>query len=75
MKKVGGVSLLFKLMLNEFHFCKQYCQIFIMDKIFKKSVNIKSPSLSSSRIVGEAFLNSMSIFTKGNSCQNENHKF
>ena len=32
-KQVGGVSLLFKLKLNEFHFCAQYCHVFIMDKI------------------------------------------
>ena len=29
-KKVGGVSLLFKLKLNEFHFCKENSQVFIM---------------------------------------------
>ena len=35
-KKLGGVSLLFKLKLNELHFCKHYCQIFIMDSLFVK---------------------------------------
>ena len=60
-KKVGGVSLLFKLKLNDFHFCKQYCQVFIMDKQFQEKYNIKRHSLSGSRIVGEAFLKSLSI--------------
>ena len=36
-KKVGGVTLLLKLKLNEFHFYKQYCQVFIMDKYFIES--------------------------------------
>ena len=31
-KKVFGVSLLFRLEFNEFHFCKQHCQDYIMDK-------------------------------------------
>ena len=54
-KKVGGVSLLSKLKLNEFHFCKKYCQVFITDKYFQEKYNIKSHSLSGSRMVGEAF--------------------
>ena len=54
---MGGVSLLFKLKLNEFHFCKQYCQILIMVKYFQEKFNITSHSLSSSRMVGEAFPN------------------
>ena len=58
---MGGVSLLFKLKLDEFHFYKQYCQVFIMDTNFRESINIKSPSLSGFRIVGEAFLKSLSI--------------
>ena len=57
---MGGVTLLFKLKLNEFHFCKQYCQVFIMVKYFQEKYNIKSPSLSGSRIVGKAFLKSFS---------------
>ena len=61
---MGGISLLFKLKLNEFHFCKQYCQDFIMAKIFRKSITLKSHSLSYSRIVGEAFLKSLSIYIK-----------
>ena len=38
-KKVGGVSLLFKIKFNEFHFCKQYCPVFIMDKHFQEKEN------------------------------------
>ena len=62
-KKLGRVTLLFKLKLNEFHFCKLYCQVFIMDKEFQEKYNIKNPSLSGSRIVGEAFLKSLSTYT------------
>ena len=61
--KVGGVNLLFKLKLTEFHFCKQYRQIFIMDQKIRKNTGIKRPSLFGSRIVGEAFLKSFSIYT------------
>ena len=51
-----GVSLPFKLKLNELHYCKQYCQVFSVDKHFMKKCNIKSHSLSGSRIVCEAFI-------------------
>ena len=33
---MGGVSLLFKLKLNKFHLCEQYCQVFIIDKHFQE---------------------------------------
>ena len=60
-KQVGVVTLLFKLKLNEFPFCQQYCQVFIIDEYFQEKYNIKSHSLSGSRIVGEAFIKSSSI--------------
>ena len=56
-----GVTLLFILKLNEFHFCKQNCQVFIVDTYFQKKCNIQSPSLPGSRIVGEEFFKSLSI--------------
>ena len=59
--RVGGVSRLFKMKLNEFHFCKQYC-IFLWINIYRKNINIKCPSLSASRIVGEAFFQSSSVY-------------
>ena len=34
-----------------------------MDKEFQEKYNIKNPSLSGSRIVGEAFLKSLSTYT------------
>ena len=55
---MGGVSLLFKLKLNEFHFYKQYCQSSIW--IYRVSIHIKSYNLSGSRVVSEAFLKSLS---------------
>ena len=58
---MGGGSLLFKLKLKEFHFCKQHCQVFIMDKHVQETYNIRSHIPSGSRIVGEAFLKSLSI--------------
>ena len=35
-----------------------------MDKIFRKSITIKRPTLSGSKIVGEAFLKSLSIVVR-----------
>ena len=62
MKNVDGVSLLFKLELNEFHVCKLYCQLFNMDNYFQENIKIKSPiNLSCSSIVGEAFLKTLRI--------------
>ena len=58
---MDGISLLFKVQLNKIHFFKQYCQVFIMDKNFRKNIYVKCPSLFGSRIVGEAFLKSLSI--------------
>ena len=52
-----------KLKLNKFHFCKQYCHAFNMDTNVQEKYNIKSPSLSGSRIVGEAFVKSLSILS------------
>ena len=40
-EKVGEVSLLLKLKLNEFHICKQYCQVFIIDKKFQEKYKNK----------------------------------
>ena len=34
-----------------------------MDKYFQEKYNIKNPSLSGSRIVGETFLKSLSTYT------------
>ena len=60
---MGGVSLLIKLKLNEFHFCKQYYQVFIMNKPFQERYKYKESSPPGFRIVGEAFLKSLSICT------------
>ena len=65
-KNVGGVSLLYTLKLNEFYFCKQCCQVFIMEQTFSEKCNITRHGLSGSRMVGEAFSKSLSInFIKG----------
>ena len=48
---MGGVSLLFKLKLNDYSTVRFKLWI----NIFRKSVHIKSHSLSGSMIVGEAF--------------------
>ena len=73
---MGRVNLLFKLKLNEFHFGKQYCQVIIIDtgKYFQEKYNIKSPSLSGSRIVGKAFLKSFSI-AEGKNAGPKDHVF
>ena len=39
--QVAGVSLLFQLKLIKFHFCKQCCQIFTMDKHFEEKYRNK----------------------------------
>ena len=51
-KNVGGVSLLFKLKLNEFHFGKLYYLVFITDKHFEEKYRKQSPSQSGFMIVG-----------------------
>ena len=53
---MSGVSLLLKLKLNEFHFCKQYCRVLIMDKPFQEKYKVWF--LDS----GWVFLKSLSIF-------------
>ena len=40
-KKLGGVSLLFEIKLNEFHICKQYCQVLSMEQTFSGKVLYK----------------------------------
>ena len=54
-KKVGGISLLFKLKLSEFHFGKLYYLVFITDKHFEEKYKKQSHSRSGFRIVAEAF--------------------
>ena len=58
--KLGGVSLLFRLKLNEFYFGKSTVKSSLWIKKFRKSINIKSPSLPGSRIEGLSFLKSLS---------------
>ena len=61
LQKVGVVRLLFKLKLNEFHFYNNTVRSSLWNKHFQEKYNIKSHSLSGSRMVGEAFLKSLSI--------------
>ena len=59
-KKVGGVSLLFKLCWMNFTFLNSTVRPCLWYKHFWEKYNIKSHSLSGSRMVGEAFLKSLS---------------